>query len=78
MRKSVKGVRDTFSFDAAGHSPDPASDHRTVERRFARKRGSGETRRKGSAVPFIGTEKHPPRREKSAGESAQPIDRGGG
>ena len=29
-------------------------------------------------VPFIGTEKHPPRREKSAGESAQPIDRGGG
>ena len=44
-----RSERAAFPFDAAGHSPDPASDPRTVERRFARKRGSGETRRKGSA-----------------------------
>ena len=44
-----RSERAAFPFDAAGHSPDLASDPRTVERRFARKRGSGETRRKGSA-----------------------------
>lgn len=73
-----RSERAAFPFDAAGHSPDPASDPRTVERRFARKRGSGETRRKGSAFRSSARKSTLRAAKKVRAIRSQPINRGGG
>ena len=73
-----RSERAALPFDAAGHSPDPASDHRTVERRFARKRGSGETRRKGSAFRSSARKSTLRAAKKVRAIRSQPINRGGG
>ena len=73
-----RSERAAFPFDAAASLSRPrlrSPNRRTTVREETR---VGRNASERERVPFIGTEKHPPRREKSAGESAQPIDRGGG